>query len=473
MPRRWNRTRIAYEPNDDANDAANAAPAAAAAAGVGPESPLRAAFSPDFTTSRVPDDVVDQRRSHDSGSGAPTSVQQDGSEAGSTGEPTATLKGVRLSRQVAELAVHWFRRDTEMGTLDLRLHSAGAPARGYRGASEQEMASSSLGARSRPSAEACALSLYTQQLESRVGRQGVQRARRDQHSRRKPIPCGVPLLTGHSCDYACHYCYIQDWYVFTPPTPSPLSGDEVVLALLYNASWRPGWDFIILGDVCDPFHANLQARTMEYIAAAAPLRSPLQFCTKSLISESNASELARIAREHHCPIQPLVTITTLAHAAKVEPRAPSVEQRLETVRRLAAEGLPVFVFMRPLLPGASADFRDVLRAAKQAGAVGVIAGSLRVSKKIYRRIQRVKAIDIEEIDRQLRAAGVEPEDLNEQQVDIQDEPVRAALCEEASKLGLAYVRRACCANAWAAGWPCNKPNCLMRKAPLMKDLLDW
>eukprot|EP00929_Paragymnodinium_shiwhaense_P041768 TRINITY_DN21693_c0_g1_i2.p1 TRINITY_DN21693_c0_g1~~TRINITY_DN21693_c0_g1_i2.p1 ORF type:complete len:119 (-),score=30.94 TRINITY_DN21693_c0_g1_i2:454-810(-) len=96
-----------------------------------------------------------------------------------------------------------------------------------------------------------------------------------------------------------------------------------------------------------------------------------------------------------------------------------------------------------------------------------------VSKKIYRRIQRVKAIDIEEIDRQLRAAGVEPEDLNEQQVDIQDEPVRAALCEEASKLGLAYVRRACCANAWAAGWPCNKPNCLMRKAPLMKDLLDW
>merc|ERR1712129_37224 len=76
-------------------------------------------------------------------------------------------------------------------------------------------------------------------LEQRLGPRATQRAKRDQHSRRKPIPCGVPLITGHSCDYACRYCYIQDWYPFVPPTPSELSGDEVLLSLLYNSHWVP------------------------------------------------------------------------------------------------------------------------------------------------------------------------------------------------------------------------------------------
>lgn len=305
-------------------------------------------------------------------------------------------------------------------------------------------------------------------LEARLGREGVQRARRDQHSRRRPIPCGVPLLTGHGCDYACRYCYIQDWYPFVPPTPSPLTGEEALLSLLYNPNWVPSRDFIILGDVCDPFHPNLAARTLEYIEAVSPLGSPVQFSTKSEISEKAASLLGRMSRERHCSISALVTITTMRHVRAVEPTAPSVETRLETIRRLSAEGISVFLFMRPLLPGvASEDFPDVLAAAKAAGAVGVIVGSLRVSRKIYRRLKQTKVIDIEAVDTQLRGQGLQPEELDEKQVDIQDEPLRAAVKAKAEEIGLATVRRACCANAWASERPCRRPQCLMR------DVVAW
>uniref|UniRef100_A0A7S0A363 Radical SAM core domain-containing protein n=1 Tax=Pyrodinium bahamense TaxID=73915 RepID=A0A7S0A363_9DINO len=295
----------------------------------------------------------------------------------------------------------------------------------------------------------------------------VRRARRDQHARRKNIPCGMPLLTGHSCDYACRYCYIQDWYAFVPPTPGELSGQEVLLSLLYNPHWVPSRDFIILGDVCDPFHPNLLARSMEYIKAVALLGSPVQFSTKSEISDEVAAELGRISNEGGCPLSALVSVSTIKHVHILEPTTPSFQSRVLTIRRLSGNGLSVFLFMRPLIPGASDDFPDILLAAKEAGAVGVVVGSLRVSRKIYRRLKQAKVVDIEAIDSQLQGKGIAPEDLNESQVDIQDEPLRTAVVTKAAEVGLVTVRRACCANAWSSQRPCRKPKCLMR------DSTNW
>eukprot|EP00746_Dinoflagellata_sp_MGD_P010527 gnl/MRDRNA2_/MRDRNA2_121765_c0_seq1.p1 gnl/MRDRNA2_/MRDRNA2_121765_c0~~gnl/MRDRNA2_/MRDRNA2_121765_c0_seq1.p1 ORF type:complete len:448 (+),score=78.18 gnl/MRDRNA2_/MRDRNA2_121765_c0_seq1:154-1497(+) len=334
--------------------------------------------------------------------------------------------------------------------------------RSHRGISEADIA---LGISFAPG-QSDELASLIASLEAKLGPAKVKRALRDQHSRRQPIACGMPLITGHSCDYACKYCYIQDWYAFIPPTPSELSGEEVLLALLYNPHWKPSRDFIILGDVCDPFHKNLTARTLEYIRALAPLRSPLQLSTKSEVSESTALEISEISRRHQCSVQVLVSLITIRHVQAVEPTTPSVEERLMTIRRLSSHGVGVFLFMRPLIPGVTTDYADVLAAAKNAGALGVIVGSLRVSKKIYRRVKMLKApVDIEEIDRQLQQShGLSPESLTEHQVDIQDEPLRAAIKECAEKLGLAVVRRACCANAFVAGMTCRKPNCLMKEA---------
>ena len=98
---------------------------------------------------------------------------------------------------------------------------------------------------------------------------------------------------------------------------------------------------------------------------------------------------------------------------------------------------------------------------------GVVVGSLRVSRKIYRRLRQSKTVDIESIDRQLQDKGIEPSQLTEEQVDIQDEPLRAAVMSQASALGLQAVRRACCANAFGAQMPCRKARCLMR------EVISW
>ena len=262
---------------------------------------------------------------------------------------------------------------------------------GYRGQSEMDIASGS-GASLAKSLSWPALvggelsdamaafspievSQLVQLLESSLGPHSARRARKDQHARRQPIACGVQIISGHSCSYACRYCYIQDWYPFIEPTPTQMSGQEVLLSLLYNPNWIPSRDFIILGDVCDPFHPNLEVRTMEYIRAAAPLGSPIQFSTKSGISRPTCEQLGEWSRTYQCPINALVTITSIRHVQDLEPTAPSIETRLDTIRALSAAHLSVFVFMRPLLPGSSEDFADVLRAAKACGAEGPVFSS--------------------------------------------------------------------------------------------------
>ena len=265
--------------------------------------------------------------------------------------------------------------------------SPGMSCRGYRGQSEIEIASGTASAAKPTSGiswpkvvggeltddlaafSPAEVSQLVEFLEAKLGTHSARKAYRDQHARRQPIACGVQIISGHSCSYACRYCYIQDWYPFIEPTPTELSGHEVLLSLLYNPNWIPSRDFIILGDVCDPFHPNLEVRTMEYIRAAVPLGSPIQFSTKSGISRPTCEQLGQWSRTFQCPINALVTITTIKHVEDMEPSAPSVETRLDTVRALSAAGLSVFVFMRPLLPG-SCDYLEVLQAAKASGAEG-------------------------------------------------------------------------------------------------------
>ncbi|CAJ1344304.1 unnamed protein product [Effrenium voratum] len=294
-------------------------------------------------------------------------------------------------------------------------------------------------------------------LECSLPASSVRKAAKDQHSKRQPIACGVQLLSGHSCSYACRYCYIQDWYAFVQPAPTELSGTEVLLALLYNSNWIPSRDFIILGDVCDPFHQNLRVRTMEYIRAVAVLGSPIQFSTKSFITKALCAQLAQWSVAHQCPINGLVTCTTLRHVQQLEPEAPPVEQRMETIRNLSSAGLSTFLFLRPLLPlEPFEDFEQLILAAKAAGAEGVVVGSLRVSRKIYRRLKQAKVVNMERVDELLAAKGQRPEDLTEEQVDIQDEPLRRRVTDFALQCGLAPVRRACCANALGAQMPCRR-----------------
>lgn len=293
--------------------------------------------------------------------------------------------------------------------------------------------------------------LYSKQLlrtrlEELLPDESTKRARSDYHSRKKPLPCGVTVHSVVGCTSRCVYCYIPDMGVsFSAAYPYGLSGLEMAYALLSNPYFLPGrgGSYIALGSIGEPFHPVGEGRTLEYIATfSRHLGNPIQFSTKMALSEETVS---RLASTNNAPLSPLITIITLEKYELLEPGAPTPEERLETIRRLRRAGLHPILFFRPLMPGINFDGAlEILKAAKDEGAVGVTIGGFRVTRTIIKRL--VKA----GFDTSAIMSRVRSRKIGLRQVGVFTRDLKEQLVLEARKLGLVPFLAACCANSYTA-----------------------
>ena len=285
-----------------------------------------------------------------------------------------------------------------------------------------------------------------------IGPEGVEKARKDPHSRRRPRPCGLTIHPGFGCPNACLYCYVGDVLGTGPiePRPNRLGGHELSCALLLNPYFVPGrmGTFLALGAICDPFHPALMEKTLDIMASFASfLGNPIQFSTKMALDRELIERLPR-----EVPICPLITITTIERAEELEPRAPSPWERLRTIRELRRAGLKPILFLRPLLPGLiEHELDDIISESKRAGAVGVVVGALRVNKPILDRLKRVGLYRA--VVERLKKHSISPLSDGEL-IPVPSSDLKEAVLEAARGAGLIGFRAACCANAFVAGVPC-------------------
>ncbi len=318
------------------------------------------------------------------------------------------------------------------------------------------------------------------ELRRNLGRKSVKKAVNDGHARRPPRPCGITIHTAHGCAYGCLYCYIAEMgEPLDRTSPYELSGEEVTLALLENPWFVPGryGTFIAIGSITEPFHPKVAERTLEYIRAFSKyLGNPIQFSTKSYISRDLADRIVDVA--DGTPICPLITIVTIKHARNLEKHAPSPDKRFESISNLRDAGLKPFLFLRPIIPGVTdQEFEEILGRAKDAGAEGVIIGTLRVSQKIIERMY-ASGIDMKQI--RMRVGRVE-----RRQVYIRGEDLKRRALKVSQEVGLLAYKSACCANAYTANVTCanvcwmsnfcvNCPNDCRNRIPQIKlSDVEW
>lgn len=279
-------------------------------------------------------------------------------------------------------------------------------------------------------------------------------AERDYHAKRPPRPCGLTVHTAIGCVFECRYCYIYDMGFKPTVEPYPLSGLQLVYALLSNKYFIPGLrgTYLAFGSVTEPFHPVVKDRTFEYIENVYRyLGNPVQFSTKLYISRVDASKLAEISKGR---VSPLVTIVTIEASKQLEPRAPSPEKRLETIKNLREAGLKPFLFLRPIIPGVTdKEYSKIVDMAVEHGAVGVVAGTLRVTRNILERL-REAGIDISEIKNRLRT----PFDKMKPHVqyDIETSDIKTKIANYARKKGLIFFPSACMANLYTHGIVCSR-----------------
>ncbi len=270
----------------------------------------------------------------------------------------------------------------------------------------------------------------------------IKEAERDHHAHRKPRPCGFTIHTGIGCSLKCLYCYIGDMGFPWSIKEYPLNGYQLVYALLVNPYFIPGGNgsLIAIGSVTEPFHGVTRHKTFDYIEKISKyLKNPIQFSTKMYLSLREAETLAKNDKG----VSPLITIISLKYAKKLEPYVPSPEKRYEAISNLRRAGLKPFLFLRPIIPGIiEDDYMDIIDKAREYGAVGVVAGSLRITLSIIKRLKNA-GLPVDEI---LRRAPRKPR--GKEQVSIDTSDLKNEIRKYVIKNKLIFFPEACMANLY-------------------------
>jgi len=232
------------------------------------------------------------------------------------------------------------------------------------------------------------LAAESQLLEAKRSVEYFEIAARTILNRTKPnMPFQWTINPYRGCEIGCKYCYARYAHEFMELDPQ--SFEEKIYAkpapaflLRQELGKIDKRDHIAIGTATDPYQPAERrfARTRAILEVFAREHGwHIGITTKSDLITRDLDLLQEIARRNVLGVQ--ITITTLDEklARLIEPRAPRVELRLDTVRTLRAAGVCVSVFPNPIMPGITDSEKSLdalARAAKDAGAMSFGGGPL-------------------------------------------------------------------------------------------------
>src|SRR5207249_6846486 len=109
--------------------------------------------------------------------------------------------------------------------------------------------------------------------------------------------------------------------------------------------------------------------TRGCLEVCAEFRNPVGIITKAALVVRDLELLKRLHTEAWVQVYFSIPFADNETARKVEPQAPSITKRLETMRVLSEAGIPTAISIAPVIPGLNEDdIPELLMRARQAGA---------------------------------------------------------------------------------------------------------
>ncbi len=194
------------------------------------------------------------------------------------------------------------------------------------------------------------------------------------------------------CFHACAYCYARPTHEYWGFGAGTDFDSKIVVKpnapeLLQQALMKPSWqgELIVFSgntDCYQPPEATYQL-TRGCLEVCAEFRNPVGIITKSSLIRRDVDLLRRLAQEAWLRVYFSIPFADNDTARKVEPQAPSITRRLETMKALSDAGIPTAVSIAPVIPGLNEDdIPEILRHARQAGAMAATFILLRLSGNV-------------------------------------------------------------------------------------------
>jgi DNA repair photolyase len=190
------------------------------------------------------------------------------------------------------------------------------------------------------------------------------------------------------CVHQCTFCYVRAFEQRADRPSDERYGRSIrvktnVVEVLRKELARKSWEAetVAVGAATDPYQPcegryRLTRGCLEAFAEAA---NPMRLITRGPMIVRDVDVLVELARRADVGIT--FSIPTLDHEVwrKTEPGTAPPHQRLRALKTLVDAGVKVGVGMAPILPGISdrpEQLREVVKAAREAGATGVWANVL-------------------------------------------------------------------------------------------------
>ena len=194
------------------------------------------------------------------------------------------------------------------------------------------------------------------------------------------------------CEHGCIYCFARPSHAFLGMSPGLdfetrlIARPNIAEALRQDLA-KPAYRVapIAIGTNTDPYQPierDLKI-TRSVLVALEEARHPMAIVTKGALIEQDIDILERMAAEGLVRVGISVTTLDPALSRKMEPRAPLPARRLEIIRRLTARGIPVRVMASPIVPGLTdPELEAILAAGRQAGAASSSWIMLRLPREV-------------------------------------------------------------------------------------------
>jgi DNA repair photolyase len=194
------------------------------------------------------------------------------------------------------------------------------------------------------------------------------------------------------CEHGCIYCFARPTHAYLGLSPGLDFETKLLMKpdaarLLEQELRKPGYEpaVIAMGTNTDPYQPIEREHriTRGILEVLRDFNHPVGIVTKSALIQRDIDILAPMAEKRLA--HAFVSITTLDRdlARKMEPRAATPPRRLETIRVLAAAGIPVGVMAAPMIPALNDhEMETILEAAAVAGASAAGYTALRLPLEI-------------------------------------------------------------------------------------------
>ncbi len=194
------------------------------------------------------------------------------------------------------------------------------------------------------------------------------------------------------CEHGCSYCYARTTHAYLGLSAGldfereifiKTNAAELLARELANPRYRA--KPIALGTNTDPYQpVEREHRLMRQILEVLrDTRHPVTITTKSALIVRDLDILTELAEQNLVSVTIAVTSLDRHLSRLMEPRAATPSRRLETIRLLAAAGIPVSVNLAPIIPAINDhELERILDAASAQGAQAAAMMLLRLPGEV-------------------------------------------------------------------------------------------